>query len=50
VQGELRYPLTDWLQISARAGYTDAESNVAVFDYERWIAGGYLTLTWGHTL
>jgi tetratricopeptide (TPR) repeat protein len=49
-QAELRYPLTDWLQISARGQYTDAESNVAVFDYERWVAGGYLTLTWGHTL
>ena len=49
-QAELRYPLTDWLQISARGQYTDSESNIAVFDYERWVAGGYLTLTWGHTL
>jgi tetratricopeptide (TPR) repeat protein len=49
-QAELRYPLTDWLQVSARGRYTDAESNVAVFDYDRWIAGGYLTVTWGHTL
>src|SRR5262249_37939127 len=49
-QAELRYPITDWLQISARGQYTRAESNVAVFDYDRWVAGGYLTLTWGHTL
>jgi tetratricopeptide (TPR) repeat protein len=50
VMGELRYPLTAWAQISARAQYTSAESNVEDFDYDRWIAGGYLTLTWGHTL
>jgi tetratricopeptide (TPR) repeat protein len=50
VQGELRYPITDWLQVSARGQYTDNESNVRVFDYDRWIAGGYLTVTWGHTL
>jgi tetratricopeptide (TPR) repeat protein len=50
VQAELRYPLTSWATISARGQYTSAESNVDVFDYERWIAGGYLTLTWGHTL
>ncbi len=48
-QVELRYPLTDWLQVSARGQYTDSESNVAVFDYDRWVAGGYLTVTWGHT-
>ena len=50
VQGELRYPVTDWLELSARGEYTDAGSNVRVFDYDRWIAGGYLTVTWGHTL
>ena len=50
VQGELSYPLTSWARISARGQYTSAESNVDVFDYDRWIAGGYLTLTWGHTL
>ena len=50
VQAELRYPLTSWAQISARGQYTVADSNVEVFDYDRWIAGGYLTLTWGHTL
>jgi hypothetical protein len=50
VQAELRYPLTHWAQISARAQYTSSESNVEVFDYDRWVAGGYLTLTWGHTL
>jgi len=50
VQAELRYPLTSWAQISARWQYTSSQSNVEVFDYDRWIAGGYLTLTWGHTL
>jgi tetratricopeptide (TPR) repeat protein len=50
VQAELSYPLTTWARISARGQYTAAESNVEVFDYDRWIAGGYLTLTWGHTL
>ncbi len=49
-QAELRYPLTSWLEISARGQYTGSESNVEVFDYDRWIAGGYLTFTWGHTL
>ena len=49
-QVELRYPLTSWAEISARFQYTSAESNVEVFDYDRWIAGGYLTLSWGHTL
>jgi len=49
-QAELRYPLTSWLQVSARGQYTDAQSDVEVFDYDRWIAGGYLTVTWGHTL
>ena len=49
-QAELRYPLTSWLQISGRVQYTDAKSDVTVFDYDRWIAGGYLTATWGHTL
>ena len=50
VHAELSYPLTSWAAISARAQYTSAKSNVEVFDYERWFAGGYLTLTWGHTL
>lgn len=49
-QAELRYPLTSWLEISARGLYTDSRSNIEVFDYDRWIAGGYLTVTWGHTL
>ena len=44
------FQLTSWLQVSARAQYTDAKSDVTVFDYDRWIAGGYLTATWGHTL
>jgi tetratricopeptide (TPR) repeat protein len=49
-QAELRYPLLSWLEISARGQYTDSESNAEPFDYDRWIAGGYLTVTWGHTL
>jgi hypothetical protein len=49
-QAELRYPLTSWLEVSARGQYRNSESNTEVFDYDRWIAGGYLTVTWGHTL
>ena len=49
-QAELSYPLTSWLEISARGQYTESESNTEVFDYDRWIAGGYLTVSWGHTL
>lgn len=49
-EAQLRYPLTSWLEISARGQYTNSESNVEVFDYDRWIAGGYLTVSWGHTL
>jgi tetratricopeptide (TPR) repeat protein len=49
-QATLRYPVTDWLELSVRGQYTDNQSNVRVFDYDRWIAGGYLTLYWGHTL
>ncbi len=50
VEGVLRYPVTDWLELSARGQYTRNQSNVRVFDYDRWVAGGYLTLYWGHTL
>ncbi|HTO06160.1 MAG TPA: tetratricopeptide repeat protein [Myxococcota bacterium] len=34
----------DWLVGSARWHYTHADSNVAVFDYDRSIIGGYLTV------
>jgi tetratricopeptide (TPR) repeat protein len=49
VAAELRYPVTDWLEVSARGQYSDNESNTRVFDYDRWIAGGYITLTWNDT-
>ena len=48
VQAELRYPITDWAELSVRGQYTDNASNVKVFDYDRWIAGGYLTLYWNN--
>src|SRR2546422_3050981 len=41
--------LHDALPIS-RGEYTDAKSNVRVFDNDRWIAGGYLTDLGPHTV
>jgi len=48
-EAELRYPVTDWLEISARGKYIDHESNVRTFDFDRWIAGGFVTLSWNNT-
>ena len=46
VETELKYRLTDWAILSARYQYIDNDSNTPVFDYDRHIAGGYLTLSW----
>ena len=48
-EAQLRYPITEWLEISARGKYIEHESNVRTFDFDRWIAGGYLTLSWNNT-
>lgn len=45
-QAELERPITDWLLASARYRYVDNDSNTAVFEYHRHIAGGYLTVLW----
>jgi hypothetical protein len=45
-EAELFYPLTEWLTVSARYRYADNVSNTAVFDYDRHIVGGYLTVHW----
>jgi hypothetical protein len=45
-EAELGYPVTDWLIVSARYQYTNDDSNTRVFDYDRHIAGGYITLSW----
>lgn len=40
----LERPITDWLIGSLRYEYTRNDSNVEVFDWDRHIVGGYLTL------
>lgn len=45
--GSLERPLGEHVTVGVRAAYTDHESNTTVFDYDRWIAGGYVVLTWG---
>jgi hypothetical protein len=45
-QAELERPITDWLTISGRYRYVNNDSNTDVFEYDRHIAGGYLTVLW----
>jgi tetratricopeptide (TPR) repeat protein len=45
-QGELERPITDWLLVTARYRYVNNDSNTAVFDYDRHIVGGYVTVLW----
>lgn len=40
----LTRPITDWLSVSARYQYLNNESNTRVFDYDRHIAGAYVTI------
>ena len=49
VDGELRYPITEWVEVSVHGRYINSESNVRTFDYDRWIAGGKVTLSWNNT-
>ncbi len=46
VDGELSYPVTDWLEVSLNARYSNNDSNIQVFDFDRWIAGGLVTVFW----
>jgi len=40
----LERPITDWMIASLRYEYTRNDANVEVFDYDRHVVGGYLTL------
>jgi tetratricopeptide (TPR) repeat protein len=40
----LERPITDWLIGSVRYEYTRNDANVEVFDYDRHVVGGYLTV------
>jgi len=40
----LTRPITDWLSVSARYQYLNNESNTKVFDYDRHIAGAFVTI------
>jgi tetratricopeptide (TPR) repeat protein len=44
---QLDRPITDWLSVAAYYRYTDNDSNTPVFDYDRNIIGGYLTVHYG---
>lgn len=40
----LTKPITDWLSVSARYQYLNNDSNTNVFDYDRHIAGAFVTI------
>lgn len=40
----LERPINDWLVASLRYAYTKDDANVEVFDYDRHVVGGYLTV------
>lgn len=42
----LERPITEWLIASLRYEYTRNDSNVQVFDWDRHVVGGYLTLSY----
>src|SRR5690606_18727758 len=42
----LERPINDWLIASLRYEYTRNDSNVDVFDWDRHVVGGYLTLSY----
>jgi tetratricopeptide (TPR) repeat protein len=43
---EVSRPITDWLILSARYRFVANDSNIAAYDYDRHIGGGYLTFVW----
>lgn len=47
VDAALERPITDHLKVSVRYRHEDDFSNVEVFDYDRNIVGGFLTLEFG---
>lgn len=46
VDVRLERPINRWLTATLRYDYLRNDSNTAVFDYDRHLAGGYLTITW----
>lgn len=42
----LERPINEWLTASARYSYYDNDSNTDIYDYDRDIVGGYLTVRW----
>lgn len=46
VEASLERPLTDQLTAAVRYAFINNESNVQVFDYNRYIVGAYLTFRW----
>ena len=46
VDAILERPLNRWLTASVRYGYQNNDANVAVFDFDRHIIGGYLTFAY----
>lgn len=47
VQALLERPITEQVKLSARYRYENEDSNVGVFDYDRHIVGGYVTVSFG---
>jgi tetratricopeptide (TPR) repeat protein len=45
--GALSRPITDWLEAAVYYSFTDNDSNIGVYDYDRHIAGGFITLSYG---
>ena len=43
----LERPILSWLKASLSWRYQDNNSNTDVFEYDRHIAGGFLTATFG---
>ncbi|MGH0031431.1 MAG: surface lipoprotein assembly modifier [Myxococcota bacterium] len=47
VRAQLDRPITDWLSVTAYYRHENNESNTAVFDYDRNVYGGLLTVYYG---
>jgi tetratricopeptide (TPR) repeat protein len=46
-RAQLSRPITDWLSAAAHWRWTDNDSNTAVFDYDRHVLGGSVTVSFG---
>jgi hypothetical protein len=47
VDAVLERPITEHVKVSARYRHENNDSNVGVFDYDRNIVGGFVTLEFG---